>query len=179
MAAAIYLTIGLCQCLAANYKARRFQAQRESCGEQIEICRGEEAKRSNAIPEATTIAVWTDHLSAANRAIDIAHKHIIGEINKVESLIGAKDVAALTEIFKFFEDCLCADFGVEEKIAWAVSVDFAHHKLTHQRLLKDFYSMKKYCGRKKWQVAGQRGGHSCHSLGQASYSAYVRARETR
>lgn len=98
------------------------------------------------------IAVWTNHLSVANRTIDSAHKHIIDEINKIESLIGAKDVAELTEIFKLFEDSLCAYFDAEEKIAEAISVDFAQHKLAHQRLLKDFHSMKNILAEKngKW-----------------------------
>ncbi|MDH4215706.1 MAG: hypothetical protein OEV23_02255 [Gallionella sp.] len=112
-----------------------------------------EAKRSNVIPEATMIAVWTNHLSVANRAIDSAHKHIIDEINRVESLVGAQDVAALMEALGLLENSLCEYFEAEEKIAQAISVDFAQHKLAHQRLLKDFHSVKNVLAEKngKWQ----------------------------
>jgi hemerythrin-like metal-binding protein len=88
------------------------------------------------------IALWTNHLSVANRTIDSSHKHIIGTINKVDSLIGTGDDATLIETFVVLEDSLCAYFETEEKIAKAIKVDFAQHKLAHQQLLNDFHCMR-------------------------------------
>jgi len=98
------------------------------------------------------IALWTNHLSVANRAIDSAHKHIFSIINRVDSLIGTKDDATLIDTFGFLEDSLCAYFETEEKIAKAINVDFAQHKLAHQQLLNDFHWMRNTLAEKngKW-----------------------------
>ena len=95
------------------------------------------------------IAVWTNQLSVANRAIDSAHQHIIGIINKIDELIEARDDAALMDTLGSLEDSLCTYFEVEEKIAKAVKIDFAQHKLAHQRLLNDFHRMKGILAEKK------------------------------
>jgi hemerythrin-like metal-binding protein len=88
------------------------------------------------------IAIWTNNLSVANRAIDSAHRDIISMINGFGYLIKNRDDAALTETFGFFEDSLYAYFEIEEKIAAAIKVDFGQHKLAHQNLLNDFHCMK-------------------------------------
>lgn len=88
------------------------------------------------------IAIWTNHLSLGNRTIDSAHKHILSIINRVDYLIGEREGAALAETFNLLESSLCAYFEVEEKIAQAIKVDFAQHKLAHQQLLNDLKFMR-------------------------------------
>lgn len=87
------------------------------------------------------VAIWTNNLSIGNRVIDSAHKDILGIIFKITFLIGERD-ESLTETYKLLENSLYAYFEVEEKFAHAINVDFTQHKLTHQRLLKDFQSIK-------------------------------------
>ena len=98
------------------------------------------------------IAVWTNHLSIGNRAIDSAHEHIFSIINKASDLIGAQDGDALAETLKLLEDNLCAYFEVEEKIAQAVNVDFTEHDLVHQHLLSGLQRMRNVLAEKngKW-----------------------------
>jgi hemerythrin-like metal-binding protein len=81
---------------------------------------------------------WTNDLSVGNRFIDYAHKEVLGKINLIVSLIGAGEVAALSEAFELLENCLCPCFAVEENIAQAADVDFTQHKRAHQRLLSEF-----------------------------------------
>jgi len=88
------------------------------------------------------IAIWTNHLSVANRTLDNAHKNILDIINRIDQLSGNGDTVALTETFELLEESLCAYFEAEEKIAHAINVDFAQHKLAHQRLLNAIHSMK-------------------------------------
>lgn len=88
------------------------------------------------------IAIWTNHLSLGNRAIDSAHEHILSMINRVDYLIEASDGAALTETFKLLEDSLCAYFEAEEKIAQAIKVDFTQHNLVHRQLLSDLQHIR-------------------------------------
>lgn len=104
--------------------------------------------------EAIMIALWTNHLSLANRAIDSAHKDIFEMINRVDDLIGTKDAAALKEALKSLEDSLCACFEVEEKITQAINVDFAQHRLAHQQLWNDFHYMRNILAEKNGKWSG-------------------------
>ena len=88
------------------------------------------------------IAIWTNDLSLGNRTIDSAHEHIFSVINRVDDIARARDGVALTETFKLLENSLSAYFEAEEKIAQAIKVDFAQHKLAHRRLWNDLQCMK-------------------------------------
>ncbi len=98
------------------------------------------------------IAVWTNHLSVANRMIDSAHKNIFNAINNAGYLIGSRDVDGLTEAFAGLEYSLCAYLEIEEKIAQAIDVDFEQHKEAHERLLEDFHCLRDALTKKggKW-----------------------------
>lgn len=87
-------------------------------------------------------AIWSNNLSVGNRFIDSAHKDILNIIFKIAYLIGEKNAAALKEDFNLLEKTLCTYFEVEEKYAHAIDIDFTQHKLTHQRLLNDFKSIR-------------------------------------
>ena len=84
----------------------------------------------------------TKQLSVGNRAIDSAHKEILGIINGIARTIMARDIATLSEAFELLENCLCAYFSIEENIAQTVSFDFTRHRLAHECLLKEFRRTK-------------------------------------
>lgn len=85
---------------------------------------------------------WANDLSVGNRFIDYAYKEVLGKINRIVRLIGAGEVAALSEAFEPLENCLCPCFVVEENIAQAVKVDFAQHTRAHQHLLNKFQRIR-------------------------------------
>lgn len=83
------------------------------------------------------MSIWTGELSVGNRLIDSEHKKLHDMVNRLMNSISARNVAALHEAFEQLEDCLCAYFSVEERIAQAVSFDFTQHRLAHQHLLNE------------------------------------------
>lgn len=101
------------------------------------------------------IAIWTNHLSIANRTIDTAHRQIFNTINNISKLIEARDDTALREALISLENSLCAYFEVEEKFARALNVDFDQHKLAHQQLLNDIHKMSNALAEKNGQWPGE------------------------
>lgn len=86
--------------------------------------------------------IWTNNLSVQNRAIDNAHKELIGMINRIAQLIESGDIATLPEAFKLLEESLCAYFSIEKNIAQTLDVGFIKHELAHQRMLNKFRRIK-------------------------------------
>lgn len=101
--------------------------------------------------------VWIEELSVGNRIIDSAHKDIFSILNRVDYLIGARDVATLAETFKLLENCLRAYFEIEEKIALAINFDFAEHKLMHHLLLKEFQRIRNILAEKNGMWSDREG----------------------
>lgn len=81
--------------------------------------------------------LWTKQLSVGNRILDSEHKNLHGVISKIIRSIAARHAAAQLEAFEQLEDCLCAYFAVEERIAQAVGFDFTQHMLAHLHLLDE------------------------------------------
>lgn len=104
------------------------------------------------------IAIWTNHLSVANRAIDSAHKRILNMINIVDSLIGTRDYAALSETFRQLETSLCDYFETEEKIAKAINVEFDQHRLAHLQLLDDLHRIRNLLEETNGKLSGNEMG---------------------
>ena len=80
--------------------------------------------------------------SVGNRIIDSEHRKLHAQINGIAGLIAAGNVGALPDAFGQLENNFHTYFGVEENIARAVNFDFAQHRLAHQRLLNEIYSIK-------------------------------------
>lgn len=81
--------------------------------------------------------LWTKQLSVGNRILDSEHKNLHGVISKIIRLIAARHAATQLEAFEQLEDCLCAYFAVEERIAQAVGFDFTQHRFAHRHLLDE------------------------------------------
>ncbi|MBY0575306.1 MAG: hypothetical protein K2P67_01755 [Gallionellaceae bacterium] len=85
---------------------------------------------------------WSKQLSVGNRIIDSKHKRLHNVINDAARSIEAGEIAALSGIFELLEDYLHDCFIAEENIAQTIGFDFSQHRLTHQRLLNEFQSIK-------------------------------------
>ena len=85
---------------------------------------------------------WTNQLSVGNAMIDSEHQNLIVMIDRIESMIRAKDAASLPQELEQFERYLCVHFINEEKLAQAVSFPFEKNKQEHQFVLKEFQRMK-------------------------------------
>ena len=83
------------------------------------------------------MSLWRKQLSVGNRILDSEHKNLLGIIKEVSRSIVARDAAASVRGFEQLEDCLCAYFAVEERIAQAVGFDFIQHRLAHRHLLDE------------------------------------------
>jgi len=88
------------------------------------------------------MSIWTGELSVGNRVIDTEHKKLHDMANRLMHSIAARNVAVLSEVFEQLENGLCAYFSAEEHIAQAVNLDFARHRLEHQRLLNEVQRIK-------------------------------------
>lgn len=88
------------------------------------------------------MSIWTEELSVGNRVIDTEHKKLHDMANRLMHSIAARNVAALPEAFEQLENGLYAYFAIEERIAQAVNLDFARHRLEHQRLLNELQRIK-------------------------------------
>lgn len=80
--------------------------------------------------------------SVGNRILDSERMNLYDIIDGIDSLIVARDVAALSEAFELLEDRLRVYFVVEENIAQMASFDFTQRRLAHQRLLNEFQRIK-------------------------------------
>lgn len=85
---------------------------------------------------------WTNQLSVGNAVIDSEHQNLIVMIDRIESMIRAKNAASLPQELEQFERDLCVHFINEEKLAQAVNFPFDKNKQEHQFVLKEFQRMK-------------------------------------
>jgi len=85
---------------------------------------------------------WTKQLSVGNAFIDSEHQNLVVMIDRIESMIKAKDTSSLPQELEQFEHCLCAHFINEERLARAVNFPFAKNKQEHILVLKEFQRMK-------------------------------------
>lgn len=85
---------------------------------------------------------WTERLSVGNAMIDSEHKILLDMINGVEQAIRRRDSVALPQAFKRLGDCVRIHFANEEALAREIGFPFAHNKLEHQYVLKEFQQMK-------------------------------------
>ena len=85
---------------------------------------------------------WTNQLSVGNAVIDSEHQNLIVMIDRIESMIRAKNASSLPQELEQFEHYLCVHFINEEKLAQAVNFPFGKNKLEHQYVLKEFQHMK-------------------------------------
>lgn len=85
---------------------------------------------------------WTEQLSVGNEMIDSEHKNLLKKINEVERAIRARDSVTLSQSFKLLEDCVRAHFANEEMLAHAIDYPFAHNKMEHQYVQKEFQFMR-------------------------------------
>ena len=108
--------------------------------------------------------IWTKQLSVGNRTLDSEHKKLHETINKIAQSIVAKDVAALPEAFDLLEDYLYVYFVLEEKIARAINLDFAQHKLAHQDLLNEFQRIRDEVTVKNGLWSDEEGKGYAHAL---------------
>jgi len=85
---------------------------------------------------------WTNELSIGNAVIDSEHQNLIVMIDRIESMIKARDVSSLSQELEQLEHSLCAHFVNEERLAEAVNFPFDKNKQEHLFVLKEFQRMK-------------------------------------
>lgn len=85
---------------------------------------------------------WSEELSVGNAMIDSEHKDLIGMVNNVERLIRARDGSSIPQAFEQLEECLCAHFANEEKIARAINFPFTHNAQEHGYVLKSLHLIR-------------------------------------
>lgn len=89
-----------------------------------------------------TELAWQKKLSVGNAVIDSEHRNLMGLIDSIESMIGARDSFALPQVFGRLEQWLCVHFTNENHIASSIDYDFTRHRLAQQNLLKDIRRLK-------------------------------------
>jgi len=79
---------------------------------------------------------WSEELSVGNAMIDSEHQNLIDMVNNVDRAIRARDSSALPQAFEQLEECLCAHFINEEKMAQAIKYPFINNEVEHKYVLK-------------------------------------------
>lgn len=85
---------------------------------------------------------WTKQLSVGNAVIDSEHQNLVVMIDRVESMIKAKNTSSLPQELEQIEHSLCVHFVNEERLARVVNFPFANNKQEHIFVLKEFQRMK-------------------------------------
>lgn len=85
---------------------------------------------------------WSTSMSVGNAFLDAEHKKLLSMIDDVETAIREKDVAALSQSLKTFDDAVRIHFGNEARIAAAIGHPFDQHQTEHQYVLDEIQQME-------------------------------------
>lgn len=86
---------------------------------------------------------WSKQMSVANEAMDSDHKIILDKVNDIETVLKAKNAAALMQEFNLLEEYVRSHFRNETRLAEVIDYPFEQHKLEHQYVLNELDAMKK------------------------------------
>jgi hemerythrin len=85
---------------------------------------------------------WKNNLSIGNALLDAEHKILIDIVNSAEIAIRSKKIDALIQAISSLLDKVRIHFENEERIALAINISFANHKMEHQYVINELWNMK-------------------------------------
>lgn len=94
--------------------------------------------RVNILTEFT----WKNNLSIGNELLDAEHKILIDIVNSAEIAIRSKKSDALIEAINMLLEKVFIHFENEERIAVAINISFAKHKMEHQYVMNELRNMR-------------------------------------